>query len=203
MNATPEPVIEVSAAARRTFTAGLLLLPLLAVTVLLTSLPSSAVVTSRARASLEPVRQVTAQGWAFFTRSPREPVVQVYGLREDGWQRLSHDPAADGRTWMGLNRATRTEDYERGALTRATEEAGWVRCDAGVPVPQCLAAAGDPAPVTRARVTAQHPRFCGTIALTRQEPVPWAWAGKVGEMPLDYHLLDVSCEEIDRAEVGG
>ncbi|MCK1794824.1 SdpA family antimicrobial peptide system protein [Streptomyces sp. XM4193] len=198
-DATPERVPEVTAAARRTFTYGGAVCGTLVLALTMLHLPSTAVVSTDTRMKADPVRHLTAQGWSFFTRTPREHENAVFGHRDGSWERLSYRPYTRADTWFGLDRSTRTEDYEIGALNKAAD-GDWRECREAEPADCLEQQEPRPEPGARARISAENPRFCGTVALTRQEPVPWAWASDVSAIPAEYQILDVSCEKIARSD---
>lgn len=135
--------------------------------------------------------KVAPQGWAFFTRSPREPYLLPYVRASSGqWESAHVGQHAHPKHAFGLNRASRAQGVEMGLLQSEIDEDDWRDCD-GAPE-DCLPAL----PVT---VTAENesprPTLCGDVALLRQEPVPWAWSrgSDPPEMPGEAVRMEVAC----------
>lgn len=108
----------------------------------------------------EPVGSVLPQGWAFFTRDPRTPIMTPLGAKPS---ELEHS----ARRFLPFDRSVRTIE---GELTIVGGEAVWSECP--VSVSSC-----DDALVSRQALVNNHVgrRLCGAMVLTRREPVPFAW----------------------------
>ncbi|GGO00606.1 hypothetical protein GCM10010116_00930 [Microbispora rosea subsp. aerata] len=133
------------------------------------------------------IRQVAPQGWAFFTRSAREPRLEVWTA--PGGARAAFVPSPpEGRAAAGLDRTSRTWFREVDLLAGSVPRDRWRPCDG--PVPGCLSRADAvtvASPVTR-------PTFCGTVGLSRRAPLPWAWAGSTQKtMPTTVTVVNVTC----------
>lgn len=132
------------------------------------------------------VRAIAPQGWAFFTRDPREPDIEVFSA-DDGWRRLL-EPNNGAYALWGASRKARGQRLELGMLS--TEISRWTRCR-GVPQ-ACL----DRAPTTqRLANTYPIPTLCGELGFVKAPPVPWAWSGS-GEsihMPSKISRVRVTC----------
>lgn len=130
------------------------------------------------------------EGWAFFTRNPREPRPFLYRLDGATWASASLGPHARASNAFGMNRRARAQGVELGLLLEGVPSRSWKRCEEA-PL-GCL----DAAPAA-ARVANRSPRpsLCGTIGVVRQAPVPWAWARapKPVVMPSNVIRLEVSC----------
>lgn len=118
------------------------------------------------------------EGWAFFTRSPREPWVHVYAreLDADGaegaaWVEISAPPLSHASNLFGLRRETRREGLESGIVIAALAEEAWAPCR----LPElstCLARASV---VERIDNPSATPSLCGEVALVSYAAVPFAW----------------------------
>ena len=166
---------------------------LLVLYVVHSQLPSNAV-SLPAQARVGPVlRVVTTQGWAFFTRSPREAQVTAWRLTGGNhWQSAMLGPHSEARNAWGLNRASRSQGVEMGILLAALTEADWNSCADGIPE-SCMPSSAAATVTTANPMPA--PTLCGPVALVAQEPLPWAWASEGAEerMPLRWVRMDVSC----------
>jgi antimicrobial peptide system SdpA family protein len=141
-------------------------------------------------AQIRPVaRSLVPEGWAFFTRSPREERVLPYVLRDGRWTDVHAPPHAEPQHAFGLNRVSRAQGVELGLLYGGLPSNAWTSCrftDAA----RCLA--GTAISLTLRNVS-PDPTICGDVALLRQEPVPWAWAHSTTAMPIKYVRLAVRC----------
>ena len=155
------------------------------------ALPASPVDLPLAEDRALTIRALVPQGWAFFTRSPREPRVIPYAPAADGsWRSVHARRHAEPAQVFGLNRSSRAQGVEMGLLLDAVAEDDWVACD---DTPQtCLASA---AITVQTENVSPEPTLCGTIVLVRQEPLPWAWSGSSSpdSMPAEIAGLEISC----------
>lgn len=160
-------------------------------------LPASPLIPQTAINALEPIRSLLPQGWGFFTKNPREPVLSIYAYRSGSWIAISEGSSTSPKRAYGLDRTARTEQYEIEDLLKQADRIPWTDCsvrDLG----SCLADGynGHQQPVS---LRSEHPRFCGNIALVTTDPVPWAWANHLLAQPSRYKLLTSSCSLLKRA----
>jgi len=133
------------------------------------------------------------QGWAFFTRDPREAVDRAYRPGPPLVPLLYANTSP--RNLFGFGRGARTLNVELAALLHELPAAAWQPCDA--PLQRCVEAGawagtgGSVAIVNRAT----EPRICGDVVVERQPPVPWAWGRSIDEthMPSKVARLEVRC----------
>jgi antimicrobial peptide system SdpA family protein len=135
------------------------------------------------------VRSVIPEGWAFFTRSPREERMAPYVLRDGRWTDVHAAPHAEPQHLFGLNRISRAQGVELGLLYGAVPSTAWTSCRGTDPA-RCLD--GSTIALTL-RNLSPDPTICGDVGLVRQEPVPWAWAHSTTVMPIKYARLTVQC----------
>ena len=130
------------------------------------------------------------QGWAFFTRNPREEKQFVYGRGPGGWRPVLLAPHARLRNTLGLDRKSRAQGVEMALLVAGPPADAWVPCEG--PVPACLERLPRGVPV---RSGVPNPTMCGAVAVVLREPVPWAWlkADEPIEMPSSILPLEVAC----------
>jgi len=134
-------------------------------------------------------RLVLPQGWAFFTRSPREPDVVPYRHADGRWQPALRTPNAEPRNLFGLSRRARSQGVEIGLLAGELRGADWRPC-ADAPT-DCL----DLAPSVIVHNASLLPTLCGEVGLVSQQPLPWAWSGAREQtiMPSTVARLEISC----------
>lgn len=137
------------------------------------------------------VRMVLPEGWAFFTRDPREPDVDVLAWRDGAWTPALRRPLSSARNLFGLSRAGRAQSVELGILVDGLK---------GVELSSCRGAlercADDLPPATVTIANAQGARtICGDVLVVVREPIPWAWAAVTPrvQMPAKVVRVEVTC----------
>jgi len=157
--------------------------------VLLGSLPDSPL-----RPSLrfrQDVIAIAPQGWAFFTRDPREPVDRIYARSESGWVQVTYTNSS-ARNWLGLKRDARALNVELASLLSEVDSSQWGDCPGQLE--SCLRKRDVPAVavVNRSSIRA----LCGEILVERRPPAPWAWSRAKRPVLLDSKVarLEVRCD---------
>jgi antimicrobial peptide system SdpA family protein len=130
------------------------------------------------------------QGWAFFTRSPREARTYVFTRHDGQWSSAALTPVSRPSNDFGLSRAARAQGIELGMLLMASPPSEWQPCDTALLV--CLDHASIMGTVKNA---SPRPTLCGVVGLTHQEPLPWAWrrSRTTINMPASIVVLEVQC----------
>ncbi|MER5644901.1 SdpA family antimicrobial peptide system protein [Streptosporangium sp. NPDC002524] len=129
------------------------------------------------------IRRITPQGWAFFTRSAREPRTEIWRFSTHGWQ-----PSTDAaRRLGGWDRGHRWAAGEKELLAGAVPDGHWQAC--AIELVSCFATGRR---WTVANPTAE-PTLCGVLGLARREPVPWAWADDEITMPVSTAVVTATC----------
>jgi len=112
------------------------------------------------------------EGWAFFTRDPREEGMFVYSRREDGsWRSVVEAPLSAWGNAFGFDRGPRRQGVEMGLLAATLPIEGWTPC-VSTELPRCLE---DAAPTLTFANPSPAPTLCGELAVVRRKPVPFAW----------------------------
>lgn len=130
------------------------------------------------------------EGFAFFTRDPREPDIQRFQRSGGTWESVALGPHSRPSNLFGLNRHSRTQGVEYALLLKEYPLDRWSECD--VDPKTCL----DRVAVTDSIANPDpRPTLCGTVGFVRQEPVPWAWSASLDsiEMASQILKLHVSC----------
>lgn len=112
-------------------------------------------------------RTVLPQGWAFFTKSPRDPDMGAWTETADGWQ----DARLGRHAEFGFDRASRAQGVELGVLFYEARDIEPLECE-GRTAPACLAAAPVSAEVVN---PGPSPTLCGRVGIVHESPVPFAW----------------------------
>ncbi len=138
------------------------------------------------------VRIFLPQGWKFFTRDAREERSLPFLRATDGrWVDAGVGSNGDRGHLLGARRDSRAQNAELAGLVHEAEGATWTPCTASPTT--CLN--DDTAAPTVVVNTSSHATLCGSIAIVRQAPVPWAWArdGAATTMPSRVLRLEVQC----------
>jgi antimicrobial peptide system SdpA family protein len=153
-------------------------------------MPDNAVTLPYEASIRQPVRHLLPQGWAFFTRDPREADLLPFTRDENGqWQAALLGPHSEFRNVLGFARASRAQGVEMGNLAGGLVENDWQDCRG--PVAPCLEAAA----VVTVENSAPAPSLCGDVGFVSRPPVPWAWSHSQQNltMPGTVARLEVSC----------
>ncbi len=137
------------------------------------------------------VANFAPQGWAFFTKSPRDPDVLPYGQNPNGtWTSLNLAPHANPHNAFGLDRRSRSQGIEIALLLDRATDKDWKDCEDDLN--GCLA---DARPVRKVANPSPEATLCGTVALVQEKPVPYGWRDLTDDrlMPERFIVLDVSC----------
>lgn len=133
------------------------------------------------------------QGWAFFTRSPREAQVILYEVTDQGLERVHHKHSSLYNL-IGLNRRSTALMSELQYFKMRISERDYINTEWNYQRDLF----GD-LPKTTTELTNMYsdPILCGEYLLVFQEPVPWAWLDSVEEikMPAKVIRLHISCQE--------
>jgi antimicrobial peptide system SdpA family protein len=130
------------------------------------------------------------QGWAFFTRNPREERLLLF-MKVGGteWVSLRRGPYFGMSSQLGFSRVARARGIEAGLLQSTLKAHVWQECRDDVHT--CLDRFGPPVVLDN---PSPVPLLCGEIALALRKPVPWAWTRDFrGNMPSKVVKLRVRC----------
>ncbi|MEJ3745595.1 SdpA family antimicrobial peptide system protein [Actinomycetes bacterium KLBMP 9797] len=129
-------------------------------------------------------RALIPEGWAFFTREPRQPSPVVHTQDRDGRWR-----PAPGRSRgpAGLDKRDRSRNAEIAMLMDRLDGAAWTTCDREPGA--CLATARE----TEVANTATVRTLCGDVGIVLQEVLPWAWKDLPTVLPSRVARLTVTC----------
>lgn len=145
------------------------------------------------RGTLIQRRQVlswTPQGWAFFTRSPREPVLRAYRFSGNEWRNALVSNASY-RNVLGVSRRARATNTELHAIAARVPESRWFACAEALDT--CAAEiAYDPMKIAN---PAPGPGLCGLLIIEQRPLVPWAWSASRDQvfMPGSVASVFVEC----------
>jgi antimicrobial peptide system SdpA family protein len=127
----------------------------------------------------EPVHSVLPQGWAFFTKSPRDPLLTAYEFDEQGRPyRVPEISSPDYRNLFGINRRGRAIGTELAHLLDSVPPERWVDCEPGDD--QCLSRLRTGSPY-RVASPVPGPRLCGEVVFAVETVVPYPYRNLVDE----------------------
>ncbi|MBK7869504.1 MAG: SdpA family antimicrobial peptide system protein [Saprospiraceae bacterium] len=133
------------------------------------------------------------QGWAFFTRNPREAQAQLYKLEQEQWHQVPHYHSHISN-FSGLSRKASKELAELSVLkARELRDEFFIDCESNYQrqIIGCI-------PDTTYTVTnhVNHPLLCGEYILTLQQPIPWAWSKSINKikMPSKVVRIKILCK---------
>lgn len=134
---------------------------------------------------------VLPEGWAFFTRSPREEKLYIY--EKHGNHKKPVDMIASRSTYLfGWNREMRRRGREIGSLVDQLATRPLTECQ--TTLESCIKN------IKTSKVLvvnkSVYPHFCGSFIIVFKRQVPWAWAKlKKAKMPVRYLDLSITCQE--------
>jgi antimicrobial peptide system SdpA family protein len=132
---------------------------------------------------------VLPEGWAFFTRDPREATPRIF-VRDESGHWVAHGQGESRvANWLGLKRDNRVTGIELEKLMAKVPKAKHVHCEGELD--KCLAT--QKVPVARVVDEMLVKTLKGEIVVAAAEPVPWAWSASRSEinMPSDVVKLNV------------
>lgn len=139
------------------------------------------------------VYSIVPQGWAFFTRNPREAQVLLYEIKDNKPQKINHLHSS-GCNLMGLNRRSSVYISEiqlvRAELSDSLfsdTEWNYQNSSLGyIPEKQYIV-----------RNKVSNPLLCGEYLLVLQQPIPWAWSSKIKTMKMPAKIIRIKliCDE--------
>lgn len=147
---------------------------------------------------LQPPREVRQnliaiipQGWAFFTRNPREAIDHIYKKVGTEWVYFSYTNSSF-RNFFGIKREARALNVELAGLLSYISKEKWKACEIGLNTflrDSTLEA-------IRLDNESTIKSLCGDILIERRQSVPWAWSKSSDsiQMPSKLIQLNVVCK---------
>lgn len=135
--------------------------------------------------------RLVPQGWAFFTRDPRERVEYVYEQQQGEWV-VDGRFYAGTRSWGDLLKRNRLIHVELAQVLSEVPDSSWKQC--GKALSKCVKER------TYERVTVDNETalqdFCGEYMVERRERIPWAWfeSNERFHMPSKAVKIRVKCK---------
>ena len=136
------------------------------------------------------ITSVIPEGWAFFTRNPREANVFLYRKQENKIVSVDVANSSPSMFW-GLKRNVRAQGVELEIIFNSINDTNWLKCNDDIN--KCLN--WDTIPAIQVQNTTLIHSLCGELFLQKKEPVPWAWSKSREDihMPAQVIKLNVIC----------
>ncbi|MBE7106613.1 SdpA family antimicrobial peptide system protein [Bacillus cereus] len=153
----------------------------------ISALDSSAIRLSKHNKTV--ISMVYPQSWGFFSKNPREPVWNIYGL--DNKQFTKHWPNNSLNNIFGLDRFGRTQGIELGSiLGQLPPSEKWHEYNKDTKLNST-----EDADFLKVKNVNPSPSLCGKLIITSEELIPWAWSKntEVKKEIKKYIRIDVKC----------
>ncbi|MCY8424269.1 SdpA family antimicrobial peptide system protein [Bacillus vallismortis] len=112
------------------------------------------------------------QGWGFFSKNPREEMVNVYETKN--YTQAVSWPNNSFKNIFGLDRHGRAQGIELGYLIEQIPSSiEWKNCHDGSRA--CLKKTDT---LFAIKNKTPNPSLCGNLGLSRETLIPWAWSNK-------------------------
>lgn len=132
---------------------------------------------------------ISPQGWGFFTRNPREPLIDLYLINNHQLEKISIPNASLKYAW-GFNRGMRASSSQIAYFVDQIPEDKWIldprhKADS-------IIQTSDPFTVLN---DFSCPVHCGKFLLAKTERIPWAWSKHEENLkiPRSVVIIDVTC----------
>lgn len=126
------------------------------------------------------------QGWAFFTRNPREEQLYVYERENESWK-LKTLP--NSYFFLGAGRDMRTQSSEVNDLLANVYNKKWVEFNSPINFYEI-----EKMTPIHIKNKLLHPTICGDVFIKAVAPKPWAWSkNEKFIMPYKIVRLNVTC----------
>jgi antimicrobial peptide system SdpA family protein len=140
------------------------------------------------------VMSLMPEGWGFFTKSPRDPEMQVAVLHNGKLQKLNIVSSFNAQYAFGFNRQSRAQGLELdGLLSQLLTSGLWGHCQ------QAISVCALSLQVQKRLVnTAKFPTLCGDLVFFENRPVPWAYRNIKPSLAMPSRLTraEVVCPQI-------
>jgi antimicrobial peptide system SdpA family protein len=138
------------------------------------------------------VMSLIPEGWGFFTKSPRDPEMQVAVLRGGRLEKLNIVSSFQAKYAFGFDRLSRAQGFEiDGLLSQLKTSSLWHDCQ------QTVSVCAQNLLVQKQLVNSvQFPTLCGNLVLFERRPIPWAYRNSQPIMPSRLTRVEVVCSHV-------
>lgn len=123
------------------------------------------------------------QGWGFFTRDPRENIINVY-KRKDGKLFKVTKTNSSSESYFGISRENRLKNIELGIITSKFKDVQWSEGAKNNFVLENIKT-----DTITHNFKPQH--FFGEYYIVEQERIPWAWAKNYRNLVMPYKYIKI------------
>ena len=159
------------------------------ITVLTTAVEQNALFPSYVSRTI--VQAIVPQGWAFFTRDPRETWTRAYRVHDLDALVPANTADYRGGPWHSLGRKYRNRGVMLDQAKAQVPESAWYRCERSPE--ECLSEVQITSVTLRAH---DNTGLCGRYLLQDQRTVPWAWrrSAQTMTLPSRLALVQIDCK---------
>jgi antimicrobial peptide system SdpA family protein len=151
--------------------------------IILSSAPLTPMTMSYSKSST--IYKIVPQGFAFFTRDAREPVVLFYEKNNNEYNLLNHS-SADPDNMFGLLRSSRRTNIEIAHILSKIKDENWQECPQGK---RCNADS-----VITIVNDFPSATLKGDYVAKMTTPIPWAWSKSKHEIIMKHKLIEISIQ---------
>lgn len=139
---------------------------------------------------LSEYRSLIPEGWAFFTRNPREPDLEVYYKIKGAWVTNPLTPMGRLDNWFGFLRKPRAQSVDLATIMSAVKKEQWSHLDSGF-----LKNNTDTSKAYSVKYifSGFKPVLNDTIAIVKRDAIPWSYSTQLvaDQLKCDYVILSV------------
>jgi antimicrobial peptide system SdpA family protein len=139
------------------------------------------------------VFSLTPQGWAFFTRNPREAQTLIYEIKKDKLVLLNHKHSSI-YNWIGLNRKSSVIMSEMQIIRSKLADSIFINSEWNY---QINKTGNFPKKNTLVKNEIFNPILCGEYVLVFQKPIAWAYSKSLKNisMPAKVARIKINCND--------
>lgn len=133
------------------------------------------------------IQRIIPQGWGFFSKDPRDPLLNASALDSNAELDWPNNLPSN---LFGLNRFGRAQGVELGSIVAKVNNTSYERCEERNT--ECYEKIQEFIEIENYH---KKPSLCGKWIISNTDPVPWAW-GKHSEkinMPTKVVGVDIKC----------
>ncbi|PWW20129.1 SdpA family antimicrobial peptide system protein [Chryseobacterium sp. AG844] len=126
------------------------------------------------------------EGWSFFTRDPREPLLEVYKIENN---KLLYIPLSNSskENWFGFSRKSRVQGYEASIIVSEAPSKLWIE-NTGNNYENHI---NDVAFSVKSKRSNNYFKK-GLYLFILKKPIPWAWANEHQEKFTPYSSIKIN-----------
>jgi antimicrobial peptide system SdpA family protein len=131
------------------------------------------------------------EGWAFFTKNPRDENIVIYKKSGASWRPVTNK-TGDYLNFFGLKRTSRFENQEMGILLASLDTTNWVSIKGGLEKNFLLF---DTIPITQILNSSHYPYYKeGEYILVQEGILPWVWFSTNPNLKLDSRVRKIKIQ---------